>query len=322
MRAQRANGGVAPKPGEVEMASSLVDAEPQGVPEPAPEASEPLVKPLVHELLPMFGSRSRFFLGGRCITGPLEDWKFNGCVWAAVLLLPLCYLATVSGLWREEPAMPLMTLLLFASTILFLLLSSCTDPGIIPRRELQFVTTNSIQEVAEATGCPPLSRVSIVFTREMDEEGYRFCPTCKIVRPPRASHCARCNNCVLRLDHHCPFVNNCIGQRNYAYFVSFLISAVSLGVSVFVGFGFAISGVSKGSSALQFFLVLIAVPTAAMLLGTLGLGCFHTFVIASGRTTKEICKGRAVAGGRAGFFVRGPALLKPRDRTIYPDEVP
>lgn len=40
-----------------------------------------------------------------------------------------------------------------------------------------------------------------------------------IRRPPRAHHCGVCRQCVLRLDHHCPYLNQCIGAGNFKYFV-------------------------------------------------------------------------------------------------------
>mmetsp|Transcript_70493 Transcript_70493/g.131845 ORF Transcript_70493/g.131845 Transcript_70493/m.131845 type:complete len:308 (-) Transcript_70493:89-1012(-) len=45
------------------------------------------------------------------------------------------------------------------------------------------------------------------------------CRKCDSQRPERAHHCSICQLCVMRMDHHCPWVGNCIGIGNHKYFM-------------------------------------------------------------------------------------------------------
>uniref|UniRef100_H2YDE7 Palmitoyltransferase n=1 Tax=Ciona savignyi TaxID=51511 RepID=H2YDE7_CIOSA len=56
----------------------------------------------------------------------------------------------------------------------------------------------------------------------MSGEDWTVCQRCETYRPPRAHHCKICRRCVRRMDHHCPWVNNCIGELNQKYFIQFL----------------------------------------------------------------------------------------------------
>ena len=49
----------------------------------------------------------------------------------------------------------------------------------------------------------------------------RKCLRCQSVKPPRTHHCSVCGRCVMKMDHHCPWMNNCIGLRNMKQFVLF-----------------------------------------------------------------------------------------------------
>lgn len=50
-----------------------------------------------------------------------------------------------------------------------------------------------------------------------------WCEPCKVLRPPRSFHCARCKMCVEVHDHHCMWVGTCIGKRNIKQFTQFLL---------------------------------------------------------------------------------------------------
>ena len=83
--------------------------------------------------------------------------------------------------------------------ILSFMYASCKDPGIIK---------------------PDPSQTFLKLLRDINPAD--LCPECKVIRTARSRHCAICNQCVERFDHHCPWINNCVGIQNHNAFMMFL----------------------------------------------------------------------------------------------------
>lgn len=51
----------------------------------------------------------------------------------------------------------------------------------------------------------------------------KYCTICHLEMPLRTKHCKKSDYCVATYDHYCPWVGNCIGERNKARFFWYLL---------------------------------------------------------------------------------------------------
>ncbi|XP_037945628.1 palmitoyltransferase ZDHHC20-B isoform X2 [Teleopsis dalmanni] len=118
----------------------------------------------------------------------------------------------------------------------------------------------------------------------------RFCEKCRIIKPDRAHHCSVCGACVLKMDHHCPWVNNCVNFTNYKFFILFLGYALLYCLYValtslenFIKFwrGELNGGMGRFHILFLFF---VAVMFAISLVSLFG---YHVYLVLMNRTTLE-----------------------------------
>ncbi|KAL9110479.1 MAG: hypothetical protein Q9227_005023 [Pyrenula ochraceoflavens] len=136
----------------------------------------------------------------------------------------------------------------------------------------------------------------------------QICRTCHLPKPPRSKHCSLCKSCIARMDHHCIWLNNCVGKNNYHYFLLLLLSTTLLCVyGAYLGFSILSPLITKTSfptsntrrtwsSTFHAYLNVISFHPrlgSVTLLCTLssplpfGLFLYHIYLLWAGMTTNE-----------------------------------
>lgn len=206
-----------------------------------------------------------------------------------LIVIPWEWWSSVTG-WTNIIALHCCFTLLCASYYK----SIVTSPGIADKNYIPLESTES--DLTEAKD-ENLQEKKDKFKSLESFYKPRWCPFCKAWKPPRAHHCREWNVCVLKLDHYCPWVYNCVGFRNHKYFVLFLgYSSLCLIYFLFccvVRFIYAVSAASKTPGQLPLsvvegiVLMVQMVLTLPVTIGIFSLFCFQMSCLYSNMTSIE-----------------------------------
>lgn len=123
--------------------------------------------------------------------------------------------------------------------------------------------------------------------------GVRMCQRCLRSKPDRCHHCSQCNSCILKMDHHCPWIANCVGFANYKYFLNMLFYTSVCTLQIWTQSLWILKQVLVVETVNPFMTYYVSM--SFMLAFTLwfiisGFMTFHFWLISKSYTTIEFCE--------------------------------
>jgi palmitoyltransferase ZDHHC9/14/18 len=165
----------------------------------------------------VFPGNNRFYCNGHLMSShQMAVLAFLVTLISVIALLFFAFDARFLIQYVHPGTIPLVVIAVIGLfySLMFLLKAGCIDPGFMPRAKPDEIAYNeSIGDLdpntTEGGYIGTMARYKTVMVGQQEFK-LKYCPTCNIYRPPRASHCGLCNNCVENFDHHCPWVSDII----------------------------------------------------------------------------------------------------------------
>jgi hypothetical protein len=132
-------------------------------------------------------------------------------MWLTMFLVEAILLLIIFPLYFDQEKTILACVSIFCLTLLLHIVTMCMDPGYLKKPK------------------------DVTFMKILEEfDPVLLCPDCEVIRTEKSRHCSVCNRCVERFDHHCPWINNCVGTNNHGIFSFFLTSIATLVIMIFI----------------------------------------------------------------------------------------
>ncbi|KAM3139846.1 hypothetical protein pb186bvf_008088 [Paramecium bursaria] len=213
-------------------------------------------------------------------------WLLNGKIILGFTPLPIiisftCLNAGMALYYtriQQQGISLILTILFHVLSVLMMVLTGFSDPGIIPRIQQNY------HKHVEQYLIPHSHKFEDQFVVQSQHKTFdlKYCETCSIFKPPQTAHCRRCDNCVQQFDHHCLWLGTCIGRRNYKKFYLF-IWCISINL-ILVDLQIIQNIVSKDKIIeMSFYLAL----DTGFLIFTSYLVTLHTYLICNNLTTYD-----------------------------------
>lgn len=240
-----------------------------------------------------------FYCNGKCMTGSLS---FFPMIMTSTFLLGLeiVFLASNYEFMKNHGTIAnfIIQITLFIISMIFFYIAGFSDPGMMKRNNL-----------------PVIHDTHRLVVHKGVIKKLKICNTCFIAKPFRSSHCAFCENCVQRFDHHCPWIGGCVGKRNYTFFVVFLffLNLSVVYIAVFCIYKIIYKLIKEKDNSKDWYKTVMCdcIPNVFCIIYVIlimsfitGLFFYHVYLVCTNITTKEELK-KLLTSKLGNYYNRG-----------------